>query len=223
MVSRFVQRIMNAKPSNVTGVPPAKLMFNQFLDIERHLFPSAVRAAAQPVQSDISDYVTSLEKAADELYQQAYEAQQKVLGQREAKRARGEATSFEVGSLVLVKAMDARSKLDPIREGPFRVVEALPSVGGQSTLEYVVEDIQTRVRKQVGIFRLTQYVGADQYVDPIDVARQDNKEWEIEAILDHKPRVALKDFVTKSRKLWYFKIKWKGSDEETWNYNGALL
>jgi transposase InsO family protein len=212
----LVQRIINSSPSSVTGVAPGKLMFNPALDLDRNIFTSINSRGADIIPSDISDYITNMAKASEQIYEAALASQQKVLNQRSAKKTPRVATEFPVGSLVLVTTKEGRTKLDPVREGPFRVVEALPATG-TAVLEYVLEDLEDGSLRQVGVFRLTPFLNADQYVSPEEVVRQGKKQYVIEDILDHKPKVSNKDFVRMSRNTWSFKVKWKGYPEPTWN------
>ena len=204
----FAQRICNAEVVSSIGVSPAQIIFGAAINLDRGiLVPNTpVEEHDHPVYSD---YVNGLIKA----QQAAIEFARDIQATKDAEHiaeGRGRAiTEFKIGDFVTLSYpanQDGKSKppskLMTKRRGPFEVLSfegpiyKCRNLGDNKVLAIHVNELE--------IFR---YDVA--HVDPQAVAAKDQREFVVEAIVEHRPTHQ----PTRHRKQLEFLIKWKDYDE----------
>ena len=216
----LVQRIMNAKVHESTGVAPAALLFGNMVDLDRLLLHSpSSHNALSTMPTSTHEYVTQLEHAQRILSELAVENQSKKESkQRDAKRARI-ATEFEPGSYVLVSHPEGRrpSKLSAKLLGPYRVIGRVPSSDELTPAEYTLLDLVDNKEKQIGVHRLRPYIYDALHNDPALTATTDKEAFIVEEIQDHYPKCSTSTFVKLPKNKMKFLVKYHNYDEPEWN------
>lgn len=209
----LVQRILNSSVHSVLGVSPAQLIFGNAINLDRGLIWGGGIVDISTEEKNVRKYLDSLLKQQALLIKIAQDSQEKsdlVQLKRIAKKQNGkEITSYPVNSFVLLTyplgvngLNQPPSKLHTRWRGPFRVVS---SNGNQYTLENLVsEKLSTH-----NVTELKPFLWEDGKVDPREVARIDDEEFEIEDIFDHR-------VIDMEKKRVKFHVRWKNYEEVTW-------
>eukprot|EP01034_Spumella_vulgaris_P029818 gene29818-36932_t len=115
-------------------------------------------------------------------------------------KASAKRTEFPINSYVLVKYRDRPpSKFHSQWKGPLRVVSYAKS-------NYVLQDLVTNKESTYHITQLKAFKYDEMETDPVDIARAEQQEFVVEAILDHSK-------VGEKRGDYKFRVKWPGYDE----------
>jgi hypothetical protein len=216
----IIQRIINAKVHEATGVAPAALLFGDKFDLNRVLLqsaPSGSGASSQP--SSIHEYVKQLEQAQLHLNELAVKNQRERDDKQRSKKRARVATEFATGSYVLVSYPDGNrpSKLHAPKQGPFRVLGTVPVEGEETPTEYRLFDSTTQTERYAGVHRLTPFHFNPVHTDPAEAALTDKAAFIIEAIHDHRPKLPYREFVKVPKAKLSFLVKYKGYEAMEWN------
>jgi hypothetical protein len=175
----LVERIINASPSEATGLAPAKIVFGDAIDIDvGFLKPLSKRKYKIDIQQWSEDMMEMQEKliniASNNLIaRDAHNADE---------RMPNELTSFEIGSLVLARyPMTAMGDKPPTKfhttwKGPFRVIS-------NEKAKYTLLDLTSNEEEEVHVKRLKQYLEHEAHLDPVLVSNRDSCETIVTRIL----------------------------------------
>ena len=216
----LVQRIINSKIHETTGVAPATLLFGNMIDLDRVLLPPPPLledVSAPP--SSIPEYIQKLNDVQQAIIDKASTAQ-KAHDDIQRSRKRGRvATEFATNDLVLMEHPDGKRphKLLPRLTGPYRVTGSVPSVDGTTPAEYVLMDLTSQTTLRAGIHRLRPFHHDPVYSDPSDSALTDKDAYSIDSIVDHKPKIAKHKFLKLPKGSLQFLVKYSGFDVPEWN------
>ena len=215
---RSVQRILNSAPHSSLGTSPATLVYGKAVDLLKGVvteLPKSEESIA-PTTEWLQDRLSSQEA----LHAKVKETLQKMDKIHMSTRSGGEEiTQFAVGDHVLVATPTGGRFTAPVRKlkskrrGPMEVVSYNQSM-------YVVRDLNHRHKtKTVHVCRLIPFIFDATRVDPADVARVDNEEFEVEHIVKHKGGKFKRGMAVSNLQ---FLVKWKDYDEaantwEPWN------
>lgn len=210
----LVQRIMNASVHSSLGVSPAQLIYGDSIDLDRSLLPIGEENIIPPnLSMDTHDYMKKLINKQKELLSFARGNQLKTdnahLKSKEVDASK--LTSFPVDSLVLCSYPEVLggkprppTKLHSYWEGPFRVIN---NVGDK----YSIENLTTKVIKDVHVTRLKQFVFDPKQTDPTRIAAADKGMFIVEKVLGHQGN-------TKKSSTLKFLIHWLGypNEDDSW-------
>lgn len=214
----LVQRIINAKVHEATGVAPAALLFGSKFDLDRVLLQSPPSDGAA-LPSTVHEYVVQLEQAQRVMTELAKNTQQaREDARRNAKRSKM-STEFATGSYVLMSHPEGKrpSKLHAPLLGPFKVLGQVPSSDGLTPAEYILFDSVTQTERRAGVHRLRPYHHDPSYTDPAETALTDKNAYTIESVLDHRPKTKASLFVKLPKSKLTFLVKYQGYAEPEWN------
>jgi hypothetical protein len=216
----LVQRVINAKVHETTGVAPAALLFGNMIDLDRVLLHSPPsNDGAPPSPSSTHEYLVQLEQTQRILNDLAAKTQrEKEDAQREKKRTKV-ATEFAIGSYVLVSPPEGKrvSKLHANLLGPYRVTGQVQSSDGLTPAEYTLLDLTNNTEKRIGVHRLRPYHHDAAYTDPAVAALTDKEAFIIDTILDHSPKMKISKFIKLPKSRMSFLVKYQGYAEPEWN------
>jgi len=202
--SRFLplcQRIINSMPSRVTGLPPAKLLYGDAIDLSRNLI--TVPSDSATTTTTFGTYVRNLIAAQKNYAVQATSYQQRYLD-RYLEQSPTDPDSFSIGSLVLVRhPTRPPTKLHPKWQGPYKII-------GATNNKYTLSALTSSKEITVHIERLKQYL-QDPHIPDTDVTTWDANEYLVDQILNHRGNV-------KKKSRMQFLVQWHGYDvsESTW-------
>ena len=211
----FSQRICNAEIVSSIGVAPAEIIFGAAIRLDRGiLVPNTERLKhLEASHGSMSSYVSKLIAT----QQRAIEYARGMQSAKDTKHMIGAEqpiTDFPVGSLVTLSypanqdgVCKPPTKLLTKRQGPFKILS-------RNGTTYTIENVATKKASSVNISRLEIFQHDPARVDPIAVAAKDNREFIVEAVLEHDPIQQ----PAKNRKALKFLIKWKDYDasENSW-------
>ena len=209
----FAQRICNAEVVSSIGVAPANILFGNAIDLDRSIFTKREPIASHS-HGELSEYVEKLVAAQRTATQFAKEMQAEKDAASRAKGQGRDITEFGVGTLVTLsypQNLSGKSKppkkLMTQRKGPMLVV-------GHKDRTYQVQDLTDYTVTSVDVSRLEIFKHDAAHVDPLAIAAKDLREYAVERILDHKPKVQ----PTKHKKELQFLVQWKGygPEKNTW-------
>jgi hypothetical protein len=113
-------------------------------------------------------------------------------------QASAKRTEFPINSYVLVKYRDRPpSKFHTNWRGPLRVIS-------YNKNNYVLQDLVTNKESKYHLTQLKPFKYDEMETDPLDIARAEQQEFVVEAVLDHRAGAKRADYE--------FRIKWLGYD-----------
>jgi hypothetical protein len=188
----LVQRIINSKVHESTGVSPSKLLFGNMIDLDNQLLYEVQPSVLNNLSlSEWSQKMLLNQKKLIEIAQKTqFELDKKNLSQRPLNE-----TVIPTNSYVLVKYPKSPSKLMMPNAGPFKVTGV--TLGKASLLNLV-----SNKEKHVHVSRLIPYFD-NQHDLPRVIANTDTNVWDVEAIVSHKGT---------KKSNFLFEVKWIGFD-----------
>jgi hypothetical protein len=231
----FVERIMNDHKHSATGYSPRELLFGKssFDDKREYSKPRTHFSNVEVVNDQRNnrfenfngeyyfnesnnesrlDYLDNLNIKRKEILDKA---KAYFRSQGEIKMNKGsKGDSLEIGDYVLLSKPESlinSNKLDPPKEGPFRVI-------GRDGSNYLINDDVYNKEYKVHISRLTRFVNRGN--NARDVALRRNKSFDVQEILQHRGG----NISVKSINSIYFLVKWLGynSEHNTWESFATL-
>jgi hypothetical protein len=209
----LVQRIMNASEHSATGFSPAQLVFGNAITLDNGVFlrRPEINAETHPPRP-MAQWAEQMLEAQDAVLRLAKLAQQQTddyhINQADPKR-----TEFPINSYVLVKYRDRPpTKLHMRWRGPMRVVRFRGNT-------YTVQNLITSKLADYHITQLKAFKFDPMEVDPADIARREEQEFLVEAILEHRNLVE-----SKRRTDYEFRVRWAGygPEDDSWLQWGAI-
>ena len=198
----FVQRIFNSTVKESLGLAPGRILFGNNIRLDTNIFhfPELKNGAQseQPLSQWVSDKLN--------LQQLAVEIAQSTQLKREQKRFEDEGpritTTFPTGSFVLVEDPPTtnKPKLLPEHKGPFEVM-------GHSGDTYEVRNLVHNGIMPVHIGRLRPFHYDASVTNPYHIAMQDDQEFIVERILEHRGS-------PNDKTAMRFLVKWKDFPED---------
>jgi hypothetical protein len=208
----LIQRIMNSRVNESTGLSPAEIIFGNSINLDRGMF-NPISGEERPVI--ISDWMAKMLNTQARLIALA----QKKLKAKDDKHMSEydpTRTEFPVNSYVLTSypvGMNGTRKpptrFHPILKGPYRVINS-------NGPKYTIQNLVTYRNEDVNIVNLRPFNFDPERVNLQEVASRDRKEFIIDRIVSH-----VGDF--KAKRELKFLVKWLGYDEsdntyEPWSY-----
>jgi putative transposase len=199
VVLPLVMRIINRSYKPSVGCTPHRLMYLSPTDLDRGMITPF--RESEPITGISTDLVKSLEASHEALLDATSEFI-RVEQERVARRyEEAVVTTFEVGSMVLVKYLNRPpDKLHCRWGGPFEVVS---KVGNN----VVIRDLTNDARHEYDASRLKPFLVAPN-VDPKAIAAADLGEVDVDVVLDHRGNA-------RQRAQLEFLVRWTDGDE-TW-------
>ena len=215
----FIQRIINSTVTMAHGATPAEIVFGNSVQLDRGIFlpydAIANEEGELTTQEHQNIFPDKPSKRLSEWLDAMLKNQAKVIqkvaytlrkhNEVHIANATSDRTEFSINSYVLCTYPDSAmgpkppSKIHPILEGPFRVVNFIGST-------YTIQNIVTFKNKTVHISRLRKFEYDPNTTNLEDVALRDIKEYHVENILQHQGNF-------KTKKFLKFLVKWTGYDE----------
>ena len=202
----LVQRIMNSSIHSTTGFSPAKLLFNNNVDLDRGFIPNTTKESSQDVTYD--QWVDELVKASQAILEVARE-NLRIHDEVHLATSPISPTEFPIGSFVLVNYRGSElrrgppSKLLPFLKGPLRVV----SKDGPS---YILHDLVTEKPVQYHVKDIFPFTFDPTTVDPRSIAVRDMDLYTVNKITD------MRGNPKKGKAGLQFLVHWVGYDDPTW-------
>jgi hypothetical protein len=143
---------------------------------------------------------------------------------RDYDRKRRPSADFQIGEEVLLEATNLTTnrpskKLDDKRFGPFKILQKIGSSSYKLDIPKTWKTIHPVFNESL-LTRFVPPVAKHQKINsrPNPVMKAQKPEWEIEKILDHR------EFGPDNRKVWKFRVKWKGYplEESSWEPEGQF-
>jgi transposase InsO family protein len=153
------------------------------------------------------DYVAKLQAAIQTIHRQAAKVQDTVVRKRLDRYNATEPTEFDVGELVLLVPAVKRSKLAPIYDGPFKIIEKL------SAVTFVVQAIIDPARvEQVHMERVRKLLLPEDVTQEelLNLQAKDFGESVIQEILGFEPNDLID--VRQNKDALRFRVKWLDGD-----------
>lgn len=197
----MVMRILNAETKESIGASPAQLLFGNAVNLDRGIYLPLPKEGKE-VRS-LSVRVARMLNRQAELIKIAYETQ-KAKDEFHMRQSVGE-TVFPINSYVLQRYNQKPGGKFPNNwHGPKRVINFVKSV-------YTVQDLITGKNTETHVTNLKPFLYDPQHVNPTDIAMQDNQEFLIDHIMDHRGD-------RRDKTNMEFKVRWSGYDdsEDTW-------
>jgi transposase InsO family protein len=194
----LVQRIINSKVHESTGVSPAQIIYGNTLNLDRSLFlPRQVleKLNQEPLIAKPLSQWTDQKLKQQEVIIQIAQQTQLELDQRNMTKRMNEATAktgineFPINSYVTMEYREllhglegkrAPNKLLTQLKGPLRVVG---KVGNTYTLINLVTNKEV---KNIHAKHLQPFTFSPLHVDPRDIANRDLQAWDVKEILAHR-------------------------------------
>jgi Integrase core domain/Chromo (CHRromatin Organisation MOdifier) domain len=203
----IIQRIMNAAYHSRLGCSPASLVYGNTIDLDRYI----VHGPKEEEAEELSVWHQNLVRQQNKLILRVQEFLKKTdaesLAVREALQGQKKRMTYKNGEYVLVKYLDSRppTKLHSPWKGPYRVVGCTDDIVS-------IQDIRMRLGgiRSVHITAVKRFEFDPTRVDPVQVAMRDHDQYQVERIINHKPRKPIR------RTTLQFETKWLGYDETTW-------
>lgn len=205
----LVQRILNATPHSALGTAPSRILFGQYVSLDRGILDTQAPIQEEGRMVGVEDYVQQLKEQQETILRLSQEYLQSVIDERLTHNP-AQPTSFEQGDYVLVSYPSRPpSKLTPQWRGPLVVTDVKGST-------YSCQDLCTLKVSQFHLERLKLYT-MDRTSDPVAIAAADADEWEVEAIVDHR-LVKGSSKGRKAKGAFEFLVRWKGFEpsDDSW-------
>jgi hypothetical protein len=218
----FVEKIMNDHIHSSTGYSPRELVFGRS-DVTKSIFNSTIKHNndrefdgfdIRCIEKDNEkkfDYLDSLNEKRKSILEKA-KAYFKTQGELRMK-ANNKGDILEIGDYVLLSKPEGlinSNKLDPPKDGPFRVT-------GRDGSDYFINDDVYNKEMKVHISRLTRFINRGDNAREVALNRRNL--YDVEEILNHRNGDLKK---LSSSKSIQFLVKWVGysSEHNTWeNFN----
>jgi len=207
----FVQRIMNTVEKTTTGVSPAELILSHSITLSSHIMTVAVREG-EPANINLSARMEEWIERQHVLLRVAQENQQQADQHRIVLHDPDEITEYPINSYVLYTPPTGRdNKLIPKHKGPYQVI-------GRDMSIYIIEDLLRGKQIKTHIHNLRPFTFDPVYTNPVDIAQQNEQEFLVEQILDHRGDRHL-------RSTMEFLVQWTGygEDSNSWEPYRALM
>jgi len=207
----FVQRIMNTVEKTTTGVSPAELILSHSITLSSHIMTVAVREG-EPANINLSARMEEWIERQQVLLRVAQENQQQADQHRIVLHDPDEITEYPINSYVLYTPPTGRdNKLIPRHKGPYQVI-------GRNMSIYIIEDLLRGKQIKTHIHNLRPFTFDPVYTNPVDIAQQNEQEFLVERILDHRGDRHL-------RATMEFLVQWTGygEDSNSWEPYKALM
>lgn len=204
----LVQRIINAKTHETTGMAPASIMFGNQIDLDRRLLTNPIAT----ITGNYAEFVQTLVEAQETLHQEAVE---RVIAHdiQHLNSTEGqEPTKFAIGSYVLLAYPHGHrppTKLNLRWMGPLEIIH----IHGA---EYTLLDLITDREVYTHVSRLKEY-SPNYLFTPVQAAAMSGFQWLVARIHEHTG--ATKEHLR-------FLIEWEGFPERnnyTWEPWSATL
>lgn len=194
----MVQRIMNASVHSALQMSPAQIIFGNSITLDRGIFREQKPRKVDEEQIPLSEWAENMQNRQKLILKLAQEAQGATddfhIVQASAKR-----TEYPVNSYVLVKYRDRPpTKFHSNWKGPLRVVS-------YSKNNYVLQDMVSKKESTYNITQLKPFKYDEIETDPVEIARAEQQEFVVEAVLNHSKGSKRGDYD--------FQIKWLGYDD----------
>eukprot|EP01034_Spumella_vulgaris_P027298 gene27298-33994_t len=170
----LVQRIMNASVHSALQMSPAQVVFGTAITLDRGIFREHKARSDDEKQIPLSEWAENMQKRQNLILKLAQAAQ--------------EATDdFHIAPI------EVSHKL----ERPLRVIS-------YNKNNYVLQDLVTNKESKYHLTQLKPFKYDEMETDPLDIARAEQQEFVVEAVLDHRAGAKRADYE--------FRIKWLGYD-----------
>ena len=205
----LVQRIFNSEINSSTGVSPAEILFGNLVNLNRRIIIDGNNKSEiespEKEEKPLSSFMSKLIENQELLIRVAAATQQAKDEHHMAMYDGKTPTEFPIGSYVLVThPKGRRSKLQTFKEGPFQVVNIVGS-------KYTLCDMVRGKNFDLHISNLHPFLYDPETVDPKEVLNQDQGEFLIESIIEHRGDHNIANSME-------FLVHWAGYTEEddTW-------
>jgi hypothetical protein len=201
----FVQRIMNATIKEKLGVSPGHLLFGNAIRLDMNILrpPKEVVALEKEEGKPLHRWLAEQLQVQQMALDVARETQLESELSRFDKLPPSLSTSIPTGSYVLLQDPEGttKSKLLPLHNGPYEVLS-------HEKDRYEIRNLVDNGVKSVHISRLRPFHYDPVNTQPFEVALQDNEEFVVEKILDHRGNIH-------NKTQMQFLVKWQGFGEES--------
>jgi len=164
---------MNMAEKTTTRVSPAELILNHSIRLSAHIMAPVVREG-DPINPALSARMDEWIARQHTLIRVAQDNQHRA--DHHHLVIDPDITEYPINSYVLYKPPTGRgNKLVPRHRGPFQVMERRESI-------YAIEDLINGKRIKTHIHNLRPFVYDPAYINPTDIAQQNEQEFVVEQI-----------------------------------------
>lgn len=204
----LVERIMNSTVHSSIGVAPADLIYGKAINLDTNLIiPREELVKPIKISKWADDMIETQQRLLTKANKLQDEREYELIKERSQRGVKP--TMYPINSFVLLDYPDSGigirkpSKFHPKRQGPFRIIEQVPTRHG---LSYKLLNLVDQSTQTVSVNRLSPFVFDEKEVDPVKIAQIDNQEFVVEKILKHSG-----DF--EDKKSMDFLVKYEGLDD----------